>query len=115
MISSHSSPIGKPVRTVRKAKGGRRGRGRELKETVNNLYWVDSLKLPCLWYGEVNAETKSVQVTVSVIGCPVSTPESSQVLERHQLQPLEYRHLGRCVDGRIGGRTFEFRRGNLPT
>ena len=104
MISSHSTPIGKPVRSVKKAaKVGRRGKGRELKETVNNLYWAESLRLPCLWYGEGSTETKSSLVTVAVIGSQSSDASSSKVLERYQLQPLEYRHLSRCQDSRIGG------------
>lgn len=106
MISSHSTPIGKPARVVKKAaKVGRRGKGKELKETVNNLYWVESIKLPCLWYGVVNGESKSSLVTVAVIGRQSSEASSSLALERYQLQPLEYRHLSRCQDSRIGGRS----------
>jgi hypothetical protein len=104
MIKSQTSPIN-PIESNQKSSKDERKRLRtNLKETVNNLYWLSHLKLPGLWYGAAFQEDSNM-ANVSVIGYNEIGKESSNLkMERNKLVPLEYWHLHECEDSRISGK-----------
>jgi hypothetical protein len=77
---------------------------KDLEESINNLYWLEALKLPSLWYGDLRIQAKD-SIHVDVIGHPDGADGARVSVKRGEIIPLEYGHLRQCRDRRLAGET----------